>query len=65
MAKKKAQPMTVQEMATLGGRARAKQLTKERRAEIAKTAADTRWSAQKAAPVVRSKRAKRKQKGEV
>jgi len=37
--------LTVQEMGRLGGRARAKALSKERRHEIAKGAAVTRWTA--------------------
>lgn len=35
--------MTVQEFASMGGRARAKQLTKKRRSEIAKKAIRARW----------------------
>ena len=35
--------MTVEEMAALGGRARADKMTKVRRSEIAKTAAQARW----------------------
>lgn len=36
-------PMTVREMAALGGNARAKGLTKKRRKEIAQKAAQARW----------------------
>lgn len=39
-------PMTVAEMASMGGKARAKNLSKKRRKEIAKKAADARWGKQ-------------------
>ena len=42
-------PMTVQELAAMGGRARAEMLSKKRRSEIAKQAAAKRWGAKKAA----------------
>lgn len=40
---KKPEPLTVKEMAAMGGKARAKGLTKKRRAEIAKAGAAARW----------------------
>jgi hypothetical protein len=36
-------PLTVKEMAAMGGKARAKGLTKKRRAEIARAGAAARW----------------------
>ncbi len=36
-------PMTVRDMAAMGGKARAQQLTKKRRKEIAVEAARARW----------------------
>lgn len=39
--------MTVQQMASLGGMARAKSLTPERRREIARKAAKARWKGKK------------------
>jgi hypothetical protein len=36
-------PLTVKEMAAMGGKARAKGLTKKRRKEIAKAGAEARW----------------------
>lgn len=36
-------PMTVQELAAMGGRARAETLSKKRRSEIAKQGAAKRW----------------------
>ncbi len=43
MAKKKASEMTVAEMTSLGGKARAKALSPKRRREIAQAAAKARW----------------------
>ena len=45
MEKKSAEnpPMTVKELAAMGGRARAKGMTKKRRQEIAAAAAKARW----------------------
>jgi hypothetical protein len=43
-------PMTVSEMASMGGKARAKNLSKKRRKEIAKKAADARWGKQESKP---------------
>ena len=43
MTKKKKQ-LTVSEMAKMGGKARAKSLTAERRKEIARKAIATRWA---------------------
>lgn len=40
---KKKKPITVQDMAAMGGKARAKALSKERRKEIAKNAIQKRW----------------------
>jgi hypothetical protein len=40
-------PLTVQELAAMGGKARAKALTKKRRKEIAKAAASKRWRKEK------------------
>jgi len=37
-------PMTVAELASMGGKARAKNLSKKRRKEIAQKAADVRWA---------------------
>jgi hypothetical protein len=48
MAAKK--PLTVQEFARLGGKARAKKLGKERLKESARKAAQARWAQQKAKP---------------
>jgi hypothetical protein len=44
MTKTKTKPMTVQEFAALGGKARAKGLTAKRRKEIAAKAAAARWA---------------------
>jgi hypothetical protein len=41
-------PLTVKEMAAMGGKARAKGLTKKRRKEIASDAAKKRWASTKA-----------------
>ncbi len=51
MAKDKVEkpPLTVREMAALGGHARAKGLSKKRRKEIAKAGAAARWGDKKAA----------------
>ena len=43
-------PLTVKEMAAMGGNARAKGLTKTRRKEIAENAAKARWGEKKEAP---------------
>lgn len=40
-------PTTVKELATMGGHARAKSLSKKRRKEIAEQAAQTRWAGKK------------------
>jgi hypothetical protein len=40
-------PMTVQELSSLGGKARAKKLSRERRKEIADNAIAARWSKRK------------------
>ena len=42
--KKKKKQLTVSEMAKMGGKARAKSLTPERRKEIARKAIATRWA---------------------
>ena len=41
--KETTKPLTVQEMASAGGKARAKALTRKRRREIAENAAAARW----------------------
>jgi hypothetical protein len=43
MAQGKKPPLTVSEMAAMGGNARAKTLSKKRRKEIAKAGAEARW----------------------
>lgn len=43
-AKKKKPPMTVQELASLGGKARAESLTTEQASKIGKQAANSRWA---------------------
>ena len=72
MAKPLKKPMTVAEFAALGGKARAKLLTKKRRTEIAQTGAAARWKdkpvrakAAAASAKVRAKKAaaKAKKKG--
>lgn len=40
---KKKKPVTVKDLAAMGGKARAKALSKERRAEIARNAVQKRW----------------------
>jgi hypothetical protein len=45
--KRSKRPMTVKEMARLGGKATAKKLTPERRKESARKAAKARWAKQK------------------
>ena len=47
--KKRRKPMTVSEMARLGGKATAKKLTAEQRKESARKAAKARWAKQKKA----------------
>lgn len=44
MAAKKKKAMTVREMASMGGRARAESLTPEERSEGSKKAADSKWA---------------------
>jgi general stress protein YciG len=44
MTMKKKKQLTVSEMAKMGGKARAKSLTPERRKEIARKAIATRWA---------------------
>lgn len=46
-SKEKGSPLTVQELAAMGGDARAKRLSKKRRAEIASAAAKARWAKEK------------------
>jgi hypothetical protein len=48
-AGKEKTPLTVKEMAAMGGNARAKGLSKKRRQEIAKAAAEARWADKKPA----------------
>ena len=47
--KKKGNPATLDEFRSLGGKARAKALSKARRSEIARDAADARWRKVRAA----------------
>ena len=43
MSKDEKPALTVKELAAMGGKARAKTLTKKRRSEIAKKGAEARW----------------------
>lgn len=43
-AKKKSKPMTVQEMASMGGKARASSLTSDQKSKSAKNAAASKWA---------------------
>jgi hypothetical protein len=47
LKKRRKKPLTVSEMARLGGQATAKKLTPEQRHESAKKAANARWDKQK------------------
>jgi hypothetical protein len=48
-------PLTVREMAVMGGNARAKTLSKKRRKEIARAGAEARWGKKKVASSTSSK----------
>jgi hypothetical protein len=48
-------PLTVREMAAMGGNARAKTLSKKRRKAIAKAGAEARWGKKKAVSSTSSK----------
>jgi len=48
MAQGEKPPLTVREMAAMGGNARAKTLSKKRLKEIAKAGAEARWGEKKA-----------------